>query len=227
MSATIGFQFFGASRAAPRNDRILMSSITSESKDCGLLSPATRADPDLRHLHGRGQRASWCGPAPPGRRGHARGNEIRPGRRRAAGGLRPDAQATTCSTARSATTTTAIARSTTRPRCSRWSTRKFPFKPKPYEVDATNPFYRTTRPVRALRPLRRGLPERRGERDALHQLGRPAPARLVGRRQADRRIELRLVRPLRDRLPLQRADGKIDARQAGYMSGCRSRRSTA
>jgi hypothetical protein len=39
-----------------------------------------------------------------------------------------------------------------------------------------------------------------------------ASARFVGRRKADRRIELRLLRPLRDRLPLQRTHGKVDAR---------------
>ena len=59
-----------------------------------------------------------------GCRRHAGADEVRPGRRRAAGSVRPDAQATTCFTARSATTTTAIARSTTRRRCWRWSTRR-------------------------------------------------------------------------------------------------------
>ena len=44
---------------------------------------------------------------------------------RAARGLRPDPRQSSCCTARSATTTTAIARCTTRPRCSRWSTRRF------------------------------------------------------------------------------------------------------
>ena len=46
-----------------------------------------------------------------------------------------------------------------------------------------------------------------------------APARAVGRRLDDRRIELRLVRPLRHRLPLQRADGKVDARARGLPHG--------
>ncbi len=97
---------------------------------------------------------------------------------------------------------------------------KYPFKAKPYEVDESNPFLPLRpEPMRALRALRGGLPERGGERDAFHQLGRSESACALGRRQADRRVELRFLRPLRDSLPLQRADGKIDARQGGYMSG--------
>ena len=69
-----------------------------------------------------------------------------------------------------------------------------------------------SRPVHSLRALRRGLPERAGERDAVHPLGGSASARAVGWRRADRRIELRLLRPLRHRLPVQCADGKVDAR---------------
>ncbi len=69
-----------------------------------------------------------------------------------------------------------------------------------------------SRPVHALRPLRRGMPECRGQRDPLDQLGRRASPRALGRRLDDRRIELRLVRPLRHGLPVQRPDGEVDAR---------------
>ena len=58
------------------------------------------------------------------------------------GRLSTGSSATTCSTARSATITTGIVRSTTRRKCSQLSIRNIPFKTKPYEIDHTNPFYR-------------------------------------------------------------------------------------
>ena len=61
---------------------------------------------------------------------------------RAHRGVRPHSAQPRCSTARSATTTTATARSTTPPNCSAVEHQHYPFQPKPYEVDNTNPFYR-------------------------------------------------------------------------------------
>ncbi len=84
-----------------------------------------------------------------------------------------------------------------------------------------------SRPVHPLRPLRRSLPECPGQRDPHHSLGRRAPPRPLGRRFHHRRILLRLLRPLRHRLPLQRAHGKIHARQRRLSSpASRARRSS-
>ena len=69
------------------------------------------------------------------------------------------------------------------------------------------------RPVHPLRTLRGSLPERAGQRDAHHRLGARSPARAVGRRRADRRLQLRQLRPLCHRLPLQCAHGKGHARE--------------
>ncbi len=85
----------------------------------------------------------------------------------------------------------------------------YPFQPKPYEIDNTNPFYRyDSQSMRPVRPLRGGMPGSRGQRNAVHPLGRSQPSRSLGWRCADRRIELRLVRPLRDGLPVQCPHGK-------------------
>jgi formate dehydrogenase major subunit len=62
-----------------------------------------------------------------------------------------------------------------------------PFKPKPYEVDNTNPFLPLrSRPVHSVRPLRRSLPESRGQRNAVHPLGGSPSAGSVGRRRDHR-----------------------------------------
>ncbi len=91
---------------------------------------------------------------------------------------------------------------------------EIPYKPKPYEVDMSNPFYRYDpdqcilcgRCVQACQTLQ--------VNETLSiRLGGSASPRVMGRRRADRRIELRLLRPLRHGLPLQRADGKVDARR--------------
>jgi oxalate decarboxylase/phosphoglucose isomerase-like protein (cupin superfamily) len=85
------------------------------------------------------------------------------------------------------------------------------------KVDNSNPFLPLrSQPVHSVRPLRGGLPESAGERDAVHPLGGSASARAVGWRRADRRIELRLLRPLRHGLPVQRAHGEIHAGHAGF-----------
>ena len=54
----------------------------------------------------------------------------------------------------------------------RGASEAIPFKPKPYEADHHQSLLSLrSRPVHPLRPLRRGLPECPGERDAVHQLG--------------------------------------------------------
>ena len=50
-----------------------------------------------------------------------------------------------------------------------------------------------------------------------HQLGGPASARAVGWRRSNQRVELRFVRALRHGLPVQCADGKIDAGRSGLL----------
>ena len=56
----------------------------------------------------------------------------------------------------------------------------------------------------------------------------PHPARAVGRRSGDRRIELRFLRALRHGVPVQCADGEIDDRPRRIISRrCRSSLSTA
>ena len=91
---------------------------------------------------------------------------------------------------------------------------EIPYKPKPYEVDMSNPFYRYDpdqcilcgRCVQACQTLEVNETLSINWED-------PHPRVLVGRWRSDRRIELRLVRSLRHCLPLQCADGKIDARR--------------
>ena len=95
---------------------------------------------------------------------------------------------------------------------------KIPFRPKPYEVDNTNPFYRYDpdqcilcgRCVEACQNVEVNETLSINWED-------PHPARAVGRRLDDRRIELRFLRPLRHGLPLQRADGEIDARPCRFL----------
>ena len=105
-------------------------------------------------------------------------------------------------------------------RCFSVEHQKIPYKPKPYEVDMSNPFYRYDpdqcilcgRCVEACQNLQVNETLSINWED-------PAPARAVGRRSADRRIELRFVRALRHRLPLQCADGKVDAWR-GWLLHC-------
>jgi hypothetical protein len=73
------------------------------------------------------------------------------------------------------------------------------FKPKPYEVDMSNPFYRYDS----------------GQRDIVDRLGTRSSTRAVGRRDADWRIELRLVRTLHHGVPMQCADGEVHAGRSG------------
>ena len=112
----------GVAREARPGER-LVDAITRRDRDSArLLPPAARPDPDLRHVHGRGERKA---------RARLRDGRVadgmivttasRRGERRAARGVRPHPRATTCSTARSATTTTATAPSTTRRSCWRSS----------------------------------------------------------------------------------------------------------
>ena len=108
----------------------------------GLLSPAARPDPDLRHLHGRGGRQAGAGLRDAGRRRHEGASQRRRAQTRRSARPSTASSAIICSTARSATTTTATARSTTRPKLLGVEHQQIPFKPKPYEVDITNPFYR-------------------------------------------------------------------------------------
>ena len=95
-----------------------------------------------------------------------------------------------------------------------------PFEPKPYAVDQLEPVLPLrSRPVHSLRPMRRSLPESRGQRDSVHSLGGCPSAGSVGWRRGDRRIELRFLRPLRHGLSLQRAHGEIHARPRGFHDG--------
>src|SRR5882762_8282520 len=70
----------------------------------------------------------------------------------------------------------------------------------------------------SLWPLRRGLPERRGQRNAFHQLGRSESPRALGRGINHWRVELRLVRPLRDRLSLNALMEKTMLGHAGFLT---------
>lgn len=47
---------------------------------------------------------------------------------------------------------------------------KYPFTPKPYEVDKSNPFHQYD-PDHPLRALRRSVPKCPGQRNAYHRLG--------------------------------------------------------
>ncbi len=69
-----------------------------------------------------------------------------------------------------------------------------------------------SRPVHFMRALRRGMPERTSERDAVYQLGIETSTRSVGWRRNHCGLKLRLLRPLRDGVPVQCAHGKIDDR---------------
>ena len=93
---------------------------------------------------------------------------------------------------------------------------KIPFKPKPYEVDSTNPFYRYDpdqcilcgRCVEACQNVEVNETLSINWED-------PNPRVLVGWRLHHRRIELRFLRPLRHGMPLQRSDGKVHAGPRG------------
>ena len=102
------------------------------------LGPIQTCDTCMVEVDGKLVRA--CA-TPATRRDDGRRRSQRARRRRSA--RRSTASwAITCSTARSATTTTATARCTTPRSCWPSSIRTIPFRPKPYEVDETNPFYR-------------------------------------------------------------------------------------
>ena len=103
-----------------------------------------------------------------------------------------------------------------------------PYKPKPYEQDMTNPFYRYDpdqcilcgRCVEACQNVQ--------VNETLTIDWESAHPRVLwdgGERH--RRLQLRLLRPLRHRLPLQRADGEIHARPTPAISPtCPPTRST-
>ena len=190
------------------------------SAPAGLLPPAARSDSDLRHLHGRGRRQA--------------GARLRD--RRSLDGMdvfdnvgacatrrsaRPStaSSAITCSIARSATTTTATAPSTTPTKLLAVEHQTIPFQPKPYEVDHTNPFYRYDpdqcilcgRCVEACQNVQVNETLSIRWED-------PHPRVLWDGGATDRRIELCFVRPLRHRLPLQCADGEIHARPRGFLT---------
>jgi hypothetical protein len=78
---------------------------------------------------------------------------------------------------------------------------RIPFRPKPYQVDNTNPFYRYDRSLHPLRPLRRGLSERRGQRNAFDQLGRPGSSRALGSRINHWRVGCREHRAWKRKAP--------------------------
>ena len=90
---------------------------------------------------------------------------------------------------------------------------KRPFTPKPYPVDNSNPFYRYD-------PDQCILCGRCVEACQNFQVNETlsidweyaASPRLMGRRRNHRRFQLRLLRPLRHRLPLQCAHGEINDR---------------
>ena len=89
------------------------------------------------------------------------------------------------------------------------------FEHKPYQQDHSNPFYRYDpdqcilcgRCVEACQNVQ-------VNETLTIDWTREHPARALGWRRADRRLLLRLLRPLRHRLPLQRAHGKRHARPA-------------
>src|SRR5579871_5685117 len=65
--------------------------------------------------------------------------------------------------------------------------------------------------MHSLRTVRPGLPERAGERDVVDWLGTRTPPGIVGRWNADWRLELCFLRSLRHCLSLQRPDGEVHA----------------
>ena len=95
-----------------------------------------------------------------------------------------------------------------------------PFKTKPYEIDDSNPFYRYDpdqcilcgRCVEACQNVQVNETLSIRWEDA-------ASAGAVGRRVDDWRIELRFLRALRHGVPVQRADGEIDAGACGFFYG--------
>jgi len=140
MSLTINGQDPGDThRRAHYSDDAINRSLRGNSP--GLLSPATGADPDLRHLHGGGrQLVRACGTvAVDGMNcGHRVGAG---GRKRSASAFRPHPR-NHLLTARCGDNNNGNCTVTTPPSCWRLSTRRFRTKPKPYEVDMSNPFYR-------------------------------------------------------------------------------------
>ncbi len=89
---------------------------------------------------------------------------------------------------------------------------EIPYKPKPYAVDMSNPFYRYDpdqcilcgRCVEACQNVQ-------VNETLTHSLGRRASAGAVGWRCADWRVQLRFLRALRDGVPVQCADGENHA----------------
>ncbi len=106
---------------------------------------------------------------------------------------------------------------------------KIPFKPKPFEVDNSNPFYRYDpdqcilcgRCVEACQNVQVNETLSIRWED-------PHPRVLWDGGAKHWRVELRFLRPLRHRLSLQRADGKIHAWSRGISDrACRRPRWTA
>ncbi len=177
----------------------------------GLLSPAAWPHPDLRHLHGGGRRQAGARVRDPGRRRHACGDTFSAGRGGATRGLRPDP-------GQSPALLHGLRQQQRQLHGSQHhqtAGRRAPGNP--LQIQALRSGHEQSllplRPaaVHFVRTLRGGVPEPAGERDALHQLGGPASARVVGWRRADRRIELRFLRALRHGVPMQCADGEVDA----------------
>jgi len=100
-----------------------------------------------------------------------------------------------------------------------------PYHSKPYEEDHTNPFYRYDpqqcilcgRCVEACQNVQVNETLSINWED-------PHPRVLWDGRLNYWRIELCLLRTLRDGLPMQRPDGKIHARHAGFLTALQRRR---
>ena len=138
----------------------------------GLLPPAARPDPDVRHVHGRGGRRARAGlrdVVTRGMRSSTNSAAATPPSGRRSTAFSP----TTCSIAPSATTTTATAPSTTRRKMLAVEHQKIPFQTEALRGRRHQPVLSLrSRPVPPLRALRRGVPERASQRDAVDQLGR-------------------------------------------------------
>ena len=186
------------------------------ARSAGVLPPAARSDPDLRHVPGGGRRRAGAGVCDRGPQRHDRGDPVCGGEERAARGLRPHPRQPPPLLHGLRQQQRKLRRSehdqAARPRA---PDDPVPAKAVPGRRHESVLSLRPE-PVHSLRPLRRGVSERAGERDADHPVGGSPSARALGRRRADRRVELRLVRPLRDRLPLQRAHGDDHARARGF-----------